>query len=253
LASQQPLQNNVCLVTGAARKLGADIVRALAGQGAAVAVNYLESAGAARALIDELSAVGARAEAFQADVSDPVHATRLVEAVWEELGAIDVLVNNAGPFVDTPLLELPTADFDRIMATNVRATFMLSQLAGRRMKARAQGRIINIAATDVFHRSHSVYGLAKAGVVYLTEALACELAPEVRVNAVAPGLIAENEDMDPEFEGQILQATPLGRLATRAEIAEMVCLLCTPAFDSVTGQTIVMDGGHRIPRLGSGS
>jgi NAD(P)-dependent dehydrogenase (short-subunit alcohol dehydrogenase family) len=113
--------------------------------------------------------------------------------------------------------------------------------------------IINIAATDFFHRSHSIYGLAKEGVVHLTGALALELAPEVRVNAIAPDLLADNEEMTPDFTQQAVAATPLARLVTRAEVAEMVCLLCTPAFDIVTGQTIVMDGGRSIPRLALGA
>ncbi|MCB0137430.1 MAG: SDR family oxidoreductase, partial [Caldilineaceae bacterium] len=94
-----------------------------------------------------------------------------------QLGPIDVLVNNVGPYVDTPFLDLPLADFDEIMAGNVRATFLLSQAVGRAMRERGSGRIINIAATDYRHRSHAVYGLAKSGVIYLTEALALELAP----------------------------------------------------------------------------
>ena len=128
---------------------------------------------------------------------------------------------------------------------------MLSQAIGRRMKERGHGHIINIAATDMFHRSHSVYGLSKSGVVYLTEALALELAPEVRINAIAPDLIADNEDMSPDddFLKQAIAGTPLKKLVTRAEIAEMACLLCTSAFNSVTGQTIVMDGGRSIPRI----
>jgi NAD(P)-dependent dehydrogenase (short-subunit alcohol dehydrogenase family) len=87
----------------------------------------------------------------------------------------------------------------------------------------------------------------------MTEALALELAPEVRVNAIAPDLLADNEAMKPDFVQQAVAATPLGRLVSRAEVAEMVCLLCTPAFDIVTGQTIVMDGGRSIPRLALGA
>ncbi len=120
------------------------------------------------------------------------------------------------------------------------------------MKDRGRGQIINIAATDFTHRSHSVYGLAKSGVIYLTEALALELAPAVRINAVAPDLIAENEDMAPRLAQRAIAATPLGRLVTRAEIAEMVCLIATSAFAMTTGQTLIMDGGRSLPRLASG-
>ena len=174
---------------------------------------------------------------------------RLATAVVAQLGPIDVLVNNVGPYVDTPFLDLPLADFDDVMAGNVRAPFLLSQRVGRSMRERGSGRIINIAATDYRHRSHAVYGLAKSGVVYLTEALALELAPSTPVLAIAPDLIADNEDMAPDFVARAVAATPMGRLVTRAEVAEMVSLLCTPLFDMLTGQTLVMDGGRSLPRM----
>jgi NAD(P)-dependent dehydrogenase (short-subunit alcohol dehydrogenase family) len=115
------------------------------------------------------------------------------------------------------------------------------------------GHVVNIAATDAFHRSHSVYGLGKAGVIYLTEALALELAPEVRVNAVAPDLIADNEGMESSLVDPATAATPLGLLVSRSEIAEMVCLLCgSPAFAMMAGQTLVLDGGRSLPRIALG-
>jgi NAD(P)-dependent dehydrogenase (short-subunit alcohol dehydrogenase family) len=249
----EPLTGQVCLVTGASRTLGAEIARTLAKYGAAVALNYHQSDMAVQALRDELTAAGRSALTIRADVSRPDQAEYLVTAAWAELGPIDVVVNNVGPYVDTPFLQLAVADFDHILAGNVRATFLVSQIAGRLMKDRGQGRIINIAATDAFHRSHTVYGLAKAGVIYLTEALALELAPEVRVNAIAPDLLADNENMDPDFVRRSVAGTPLERLVTRAEVAEMVYRLCTPAFDIVTGQTFVMDGGRSLPRLAFGS
>jgi 3-oxoacyl-[acyl-carrier protein] reductase len=252
-AIKTALAGKVCLVTGASRALGAQIARSLAGYGGHVAVNYLHSEDAARALCEDIAASGGVALPVQADVSDPAQAERLVETTWTTLGPIHLLVNNAGPYDDTPFLNLPVSAFDYILATNVRATFLLSQRVGLRMKAQGGGRIVNISATDQFHRSHSVYGLAKAGVAHLTEAFARELAPEVRVNALAPDLIADNEGMEADFVRQAVEATPLRRLVPRAEIAEMIALLCTPAFDIVTGQTIVMDGGRSLPRIALGS
>jgi NAD(P)-dependent dehydrogenase (short-subunit alcohol dehydrogenase family) len=177
---------------------------------------------------------------------------RLIAEVWDGFGAIDLLVNNVGHFTETPYLDLPLEEFDHILTSNIRATFVGARAAGRRMKERGTGSIINIAATDAFHQTHTAYGLAKAGVIHLTQGLALELAPQVRVNAIAPDLIADNEGMEEEFVRRSVGGTPLGRLVTRQEIAEVACLLSTSAFASVTGQTLVMDGGRTLPRLNFG-
>jgi len=248
-STEPALAGKTCLVTGASRGLGVAIAQRLAQAGARVAVHYRQAADAAETLCAELIAMGATALPFQADLLDERAIDRLVVSVTAQLGAIDVLVNNVGPYVDTPFLDLPLADFDEIMAGNVRATFLLSQAVGRAMRERGGGRIINIAATDYRHRSHAVYGLAKSGVIYLTEALALELAPSTPVLAIAPDLIADNEEMAPDFVARAVAATPMGRLVTRAEVAEMVCLLCAPLFDMMTGQTLVMDGGRTLPRM----
>ena len=252
LQIKDEISGKVCLITGASRTLGAEIARCMATYGVQLAINYHRSRDAALTLCEELTTLGAKALPIQADVNQPENVERLVIETSEQLGPIDILVNNVGPYLDTPFLELALADFDHILAGTIRTTFLLSQAVGRRMKEQGHGHIINIAATDIFHRSHSIYGLAKSGVVYLTEAMALELAPEVHLNAVAPDLIADNEEMSPEFVQQSIAGTPLGRLVTRTEIAEMVCLLCTPAFASLTGQTIVMDGGRTIPRIAMG-
>ena len=251
-ATEEALRGKVCLITGASRTLGATIARAMAANGAQVAINYHQSATAADALCAELSAMGVKSVAIGADVTEPAQVEQLLTATEQQLGPIDMLVNNVGPYVDTPFLDLPLADFDRILAGNVRATFLLTQAVGRLMKGRGNGNIINIAATDVFHRSHSIYGLAKQGVVHLTEAMALELAPEVRLNAIAPDLIADNEEMTADFTARSIGGTPMQRLVTRAEVAQLVCLLCTPAFAMMTGQTLVLDGGRAIPRIAFG-
>lgn len=243
------LQGQVCLVTGGSRTLGAALARRLAAAGAMVVVNFHQSRSAAELLCEEIQRAGGRAEVAGADVTDPEEAVRLVDATWSTWGAIDILVNTVGHYDDSPFLALPLATFDRIIDGNLRTTFHMSQLVGRRMKQRGAGIIVNIGATDMFHRSHSVYGLAKEGVAHLTEAFALELAPEVRVHAVAPDLIAENEDMSAEFAARAVEGTPMRRLVTRDEIAEVVCMLCTPAFTMMTGRTIVLDGGRSIPRI----
>jgi 3-oxoacyl-[acyl-carrier protein] reductase len=245
------LAGKVALVTGGSRKLGAAVAGELARHGVNVAVNYLHAQEAAEKLCRELGGRGARSLAVAGDVTSEDQVAALVERTWAELGPIDILVNNVGTYADAPLLEIAPEAFDQVMATNVRSTYLLTRSAGARMKERGQGVVINIGAADALHRSHSVYGLAKLGVAYLTQALALELAPEVRCNAVAPDLMQDNEDLDPdsEFARGSLAATPLGRLVRRAEIAEVIALLCTSSFAFVTGQVIGMDGGRSISRI----
>jgi len=247
------IQGKVCLITGASRTLGAIIARHMASSGYHIIANYLHAEKEAHALCRDLSEGDVSAVAIQADVTQPAETNRLVTEALRHFETIDVLVNNVGPYVDTPFLELSVTDFDRILVGNIRSTFLMSQAVGRHMKKQGHGHIINIAATDAFNRSHSVYGLAKAAVIHLTESLALELAPDVRVNALAPDLIADNEDMpSEEFVKEAIGGTPMGRLITRREIAQMVNLINTPAFDTMTGQTLVMDGGRSIPRISMG-
>jgi 3-oxoacyl-[acyl-carrier protein] reductase len=238
------LAGRVCLITAASRKLGAAIARQMAGYGVHVAVNYWESEAVAKDLCADLTRSGARAVPVRADVSRPDELTDLVKQVTAALGPIDILVNNAGFFESRPFLQLPTADFDFIMAGNIRAAFVLTRMVGVQMKSRGRGHVVNIASTSAFDCGNSVYGLAKAAMVHFTQAVAQELSPEVRINAVAPDLITENEDNPPELVQTTVASTPLRRLVSRGEVAEMVCLLCSTAFDFVTGQTIVMDGGR---------
>jgi 3-oxoacyl-[acyl-carrier protein] reductase len=245
------LAGKVALVTGGSRKLGAAVARELARHRVSVAVNYLREADECEKLCRELRATGVRALALQADVTDADQVSDLVERTWDELGPVDVLVNNVGTYADAPFLQLTPDGFDEVIATNVRSVYLVSRSAGARMKERGMGVVVNLGAADALHRSHSVYGLAKLGVTYLTQALALELAPEVRCNAVAPDLMEDNEDLDPgsEFARDSVAATPLGRLVRRADIAEVIALMCTSTFASVTGQVLGIDGGRSIPRI----
>ncbi len=133
------------------------------------------------------------------------------------------------------------------MDTNLKAAYYASQLAFQSMQVRGWGRVVSVSAGSAFVRNHSVYGLAKSALLTLTESLALEFAPQVTVNAVAPGLI-DDPDVPVEIREIARRDTPLHRLVTYQEVADMVCLLCSPAFDAVTGQVILMDGGQTIPR-----
>lgn len=168
-------------------------------------------------------------------------------------GPIDVLVNNTGPYGMTPFTEMGEDEWDRVWDGNAKATYLVTRSVVAGMRASGWGRIVNISAVSAFVRNRSIYGLAKAAVGVLTEELALELAPEITVNAIAPGQILESLDDLGEFAAgwaeEVTARTPAGRLATRAEVAEVVYLLCTPAFDLVTGSVIPVDGGLRLPRF----
>jgi NAD(P)-dependent dehydrogenase (short-subunit alcohol dehydrogenase family) len=246
------LDGKTALVTGASRNLGSVIAERLADHGAAVAVNYHASAEAAAELVERLRRANEREHvAIQADVTRSAEIRRLVETAAEALGGnLDVLVNNAGPFSMTPYSELPESDWDHIWDANVKAAYLGSQLVAPGMKSAGWGRIVNISATSYALRNHSIYGLAKDALIFLTEELAVELGPEVTVNAVAPGQIDESAadigEFDPTFVDRSIEATPAGRLVTRREVAEIVAGLCSPTFAVVTGVTIPVDGGFRL-------
>jgi NAD(P)-dependent dehydrogenase (short-subunit alcohol dehydrogenase family) len=168
-------------------------------------------------------------------------------------GRIDILVNNAGPFNAEPFATLPESEWDRIMNVNLKAAYLAAQGVVPGMREAGWGRIINMSAGSAFIRNHSVYGLAKAGVIMLTEALALELGPEITVNAIAPGQIAESgpdiSEIDPTFVDRAIAHSPGGRLVTRAEVANLIAWLCSPAADMITGHTIPIDAGWRFNRF----
>jgi NAD(P)-dependent dehydrogenase (short-subunit alcohol dehydrogenase family) len=244
------LAGRVALVTGASHGTGVDIARALAAEGAWVAVHYRSDRTAAETLAAAIRAGGGVAEPFAADVARAEEVRRLMAEVELRLGALGIVVNNAGPFNDTAFSELAEADWDYMMNANLKAVYLTSQLAAPGMRRAGWGRIVNIGATSGLVRSHGVYGLAKAALLPLTQALALELAPVVTVNAVVPSQIASaRTDRMAAYKAAAIAGTPLGRLVTQAEIAQMVVRLCSPEFDFVTGQAVVMDGGRVIPRF----
>lgn len=248
IAQEKFLAGKVALVTGSSSGAGVAIARELARAGARVAVHYRRGAGGAAATVQAIASEGGEACAFQADVARSDDLRGLVDAVTRALGPVSVLVNNAGPFADTPLRTLAENDWDYIMDANLKAVWLAAQRVAPGMERLGWGRIVNLGATSGLARSHSVYGLAKGALLHLTESLAVELAPTITVNAVVPSQIASaRTDRMPAYKAAAIAATPLGRLVTEAEIGRMVALLCSPAFDFVTGRAIVMDGGRSIP------
>jgi NAD(P)-dependent dehydrogenase (short-subunit alcohol dehydrogenase family) len=248
MAEEAFLKGKVALVTGASAGSGVDIARELARCGARVAVHYRSARAGADAVVADIRTAGGEAEAFQADVAVSEDVRRLVAEVESALGPPGVLVNNAGPFADTAFRTLSERDWDYVMSANLKSVFLASQRVLPGMEKAGWGRIVNLGATSGFVRSHSVYGLAKAALLHLTESLAVEFAPHVTVNAVVPSQIAsERTDRMPAYKAAAIAATPLRRLVTQPEIARMVALVCSPAFDFVTGRAIILDGGRSIP------
>lgn len=242
------LRGKVALVTGASSGTGVDIARELARLGARVAVHYRSSRAGADEVVEAIRAAGGEAATFQADLAVSDDVRRLVAEVDGRLGPVSVLVNNAGPFADTAFRTLTERDWDYVMSTNLKSVFLTSQLVLAGMETLGWGRIVNLGATSAFVRSHSVYGLAKAALLHMTESMAVDFAPHVTVNAVVPSQIASaRTDRMPAYKAAAIAATPLKRLVTQPEIARMVGLVCSPVFDFVTGRTIILDGGRSIP------
>jgi NAD(P)-dependent dehydrogenase (short-subunit alcohol dehydrogenase family) len=242
------LKSKVALVTGASSGAGVDIARELARLGARVAVHYRSSGAGADEVVEAIRAAGGEAATFQADMAVSDDVRRLVAEVDGRLGPVSVLVNSAGPFADTAFRTLTERDWDYVMNTNLKSVFIASQLVLEGMEKLGWGRIVNLGATSAFVRSHSIYGLAKAALLHMTESLAVDFAPHVTVNAVVPSQIASaSTDKMPAYKAAAIASTPLKRLVTQPEIARMVALVCSPAFDFVTGRAIILDGGRSIP------
>ena len=245
-------QTPVVLVTGAARRVGAEIARALHGAGALVAIHYRSSAAEAERLAAELNAArpdegGESAASFAADLLDIAALPGLVEAVVQRFGRLDALVNNASSFYATKVGAIDTAAWDDLIGSNLKAPLFLSQAAAPQLE-QSGGCIVNI--TDIHAerplRGYPLYCAAKAGLLGLSRALALELGPGVRVNAVAPGPIEwpqNQHDFPPGERAAIIEHTLLKRVGSPADIARTVKFL---VFDApyVTGQVINVDGGR---------
>jgi 3-oxoacyl-[acyl-carrier protein] reductase len=235
------LRGHVALVTGGSRGIGAAIVRALADEGAAVAINYRERAGDADALAKEIIAAGGKAIAIGADVSQGPAVAELVQRATAELGPIDILVNNAGIAIVSGVDDLTEADFDSTIAVNLKSAFLCTQAVLPAMRAKQWGRIVNISS-GAARGAGAIgphYNASKAGMEGLTRGYAARLVKEgITVNAVAPSLI-ETDMMkgQPNLVGRI----PLGRFGTADEVAQAVMMLVGNAY--MTGQTVAMSGG----------
>ena len=241
------LAGRTALVTGAAKRLGAAIARALHAEGMNLLLHYNKSEADAQALCKELNAARADSAAIaQADLANIAGLESLVKAALQ-WGGLDVLVNNASTFKPTPLGQTGEDDWDDLMASNLKAPFFLAQAAAVHLK-KNHGSIVNLVDIHARRplREHTVYSAAKAGLAMLTLSLAKELGPEVRVNGVAPGpVLWPEQGLDAATKKSILEATALKRKGSPEDVAGAVLYLVRDA-EYVTGQIIAVDGGRSI-------
>jgi dehydrogenase/reductase SDR family protein 4 len=245
------LAGKVAVVTGGRRGIGRAIALALAKAGADVALgDRVADDGELEKAAAEIEKLGRRSLALQADITRKAEVDSLVQKTLAELGAIDILVNNAAMNIRAPLLELNEAGWDRVIDTDLKGYYLCSQAAGRVMVGQKRGNIINIASTAAVDTAPEMgaYCIAKAGVVMLTRILAIELAQyNIRVNAVAPSIVKTRFSQplwaDAKALKEIEAGIPLGRLAEPEDITGSVLFLASEASAYITGHTIVVDGG----------
>jgi 3-oxoacyl-[acyl-carrier protein] reductase len=244
------LQGKVALVTGASKGIGAGIARELAARGAAVAVNYSASKDAAEKLVAEIRAAGGKAIAVQGSVAEPASIQPLVNTVADQLGPIDVLVNNAGIYEFAPLEQITPEHFHKQFNINVLGLILVTQAAVARFNP-AGGSIINIGSVAAGGGANfTVYGATKGAVNTITVSLAKELgAKKIRVNALNPGLV-ETEGthsagvIGGDFHKQAELVTPLGRIGQPSDIAKVAAFLASEDSGWLSGQTIYASGGY---------
>lgn len=248
-----PLAGRVALVTGASRGIGRSIALELGRRGADVAVNYARSEGAAAEVCAELEAMGRKAIAVGFDVSDADAVGAGVKRVVEDLGALHILVNNAGISIDALLMRAKDEDWQRTIDVNLKGAFVCSRAAARHLlKARASGRIINVSSVvgEQGNAGQGMYAASKAGLIGLTKSLARELAGRgVTVNVVTPGFI-ETEMTDAALQGnardELLSQIPLKRIGRPEEVAGCVAFLAGDSAAYVTGSVLRVNGGLYI-------
>jgi NAD(P)-dependent dehydrogenase (short-subunit alcohol dehydrogenase family) len=243
--SQLSLTGKVGLVTGAAKRIGRSVALRLASEGADVVVNYRTSKSEAAEVVAQITAKGRRAVAVQADVAKRLDVLAMIAAVEKEFGRLDILVNNVGMFFPAKFEELTEEQWDRILNTNLKSQFLCCQAATPMLRRSGQGRIVNFASLGglLAWPAYTHYCVSKAGVIMLTRCLARALAPEITVNAIAPGTISFAGDA-PDLAEDFIRRAPLQRTGTAKDIDDAVVFLAQSAF--VTGQVIVIDGGRSL-------
>lgn len=246
------LEGRVAIVTGAGRGLGRVMARALLEAGAAVTVAARTSTELDSFIVDA-QAAGGRALACPTDITDEDAVERMVADTVGMFGRVDILVNNSGIVATRALIDQSADEWDRVIATNVRGTFLASRAVGRHLVAQGSGKIVNIASNFALQGvpNHAAYSASKAAVIGFTRSMAIEWARHgVQVNAIAPGYFATplNADLraDPEATAKVVRAIPVRRMGLPDELKPWLLLLAGSASDFMTGEVIVIDGGQSV-------
>jgi len=242
------LSGQVALVTGAGSGFGRTIAQRFAAAGARVGVHYRRSRPGAEGVVRAIQAAGGEARAIEGELTREGEAERVVDETALAFGRLDVLVNNAGSYPLVSLLEMSPAQWDEVMAANLRSAFSCLQAAARRMRASGGGAIVNVTSIQAFRPALELahYSAAKAGLEMLTRSAAVELGPAgIRVNAVAPGVTWREgiESAWPDGVARYSAAAPLGRIGRPEEVADACLFLASPAARFITGVSLAVDGG----------
>lgn len=240
------LRGKAAVVTGGAVRLGKALALALAREGATLAIHYNSSTGPADETVAEIKAMGADAIAIQGDLSQTDSAPLVIERAAARLGRVDILVNSAAIFEAANVASTTEAGWDRHFAINLRAPFFLSQAFASHVGPERQGNIVNIADWRGLRPDtrYLAYSLSKAGVLSMTKALALALAPNIRVNAIAPGAILPPPGRGQAYLDQLAQAIPVQRVGSPDDIADSLVFLLRSDF--VTGETLFITGGEHL-------
>lgn len=240
------LNGKVALVTGGAKRLGKAIVSALAARGCKVVVHYHTSRAEAEQTVGELLAAGREAIAVRADITQEAEVDRMIETAVARFGRIDILVNNAAVFFRTPVETLTVEEWEQVMEVNLTGTFLCAHKIGLRMREWGWGHIINMADVAGLRpwADYIPYSVSKACVITFTQGLAMELAPQVMVNAIAPGPILFQDDTPPEVRRREIDKTLLKRAGTPEEVAELVVFVAESDYS--TGSVFPVDGGRSL-------
>ena len=242
------LTDKIAVVTGGSRGIGRAIALELGKRGAHVVVNYNNNADAAQAVVDEIITHGGSADHIQADVSDEAQAQKLIKDTTTAHGKIDILVNNAGITRDNIIMMMKSDDFDAVINTNLRSTWLCAKAAVRSMMGKRYGRIINITSVSgiMGQAGQTNYSASKAGIIGFTKALAREVASRgITVNAVAPGFVLTDltKDLPEELTAQLNTFIPLGRWGEAQDVANAVAFLASDEAGYITGHVLNVDGG----------